>query len=228
MFYLKIIFFYPEHNVTPTNSGKFVRFFKNIVQHVGTKVSEWKHIPKDAHDKIIAEYGEWYTAYALTFKPHSNVETKGKKVAYKKASKALKRFITLYLEYPPVNDVDRVAMSIPVRDGSHSPIPAPKTTPEFSLCPRDQRLVRVDYRDYGSSSKARPYGYRCAKIRWAILSQPPLRHEELDNEVNVSKSFCDLSFNEEDRGKKVYVAMYWENNSGQRGPWSDIKWTIVP
>jgi hypothetical protein len=32
----------------------------------------------------------------------------------------------------------------------------------------------------------------------------------------------------EDRGKKLYFALRWENTRGEKGPWSEIHSTIIP
>jgi hypothetical protein len=37
-----------------------------------------------------------------------------------------------------------------------------------------------------------------------------------------------LQFTEEDRGKTVYIALRWQNERGNTGPWSDIKSTVIP
>jgi hypothetical protein len=37
-----------------------------------------------------------------------------------------------------------------------------------------------------------------------------------------------LEFTEEERGKTVYVAICWQNEKGQKGPWSEIENAIVP
>jgi hypothetical protein len=37
-----------------------------------------------------------------------------------------------------------------------------------------------------------------------------------------------LEFTEEERGKTVYVAICWQNEKGEKGPWSEIESAIVP
>jgi hypothetical protein len=37
-----------------------------------------------------------------------------------------------------------------------------------------------------------------------------------------------LTFEEDERGKKVYFAVRWESGAGKKGLWSDIYSAIIP
>jgi hypothetical protein len=38
----------------------------------------------------------------------------------------------------------------------------------------------------------------------------------------------EIEFDEADRGKIVWFAVRWENTRGQKGPWSEIFFAIIP
>jgi hypothetical protein len=48
-------------------------------------------------------------------------------------------------------------------------------------------------------------------------------HPELSGQEYETAGFI-----QEERGKTVYVAMCWQNEKGQKGPWSEIESAIVP
>jgi hypothetical protein len=37
-----------------------------------------------------------------------------------------------------------------------------------------------------------------------------------------------MEFEEDERGKTLYIALCWQNEKGQRGPWSNVQTTIIP
>jgi hypothetical protein len=60
-----------------------------------------------------------------------------------------------------------------------------------------------------------------------VLDHPPADAGELTKALLATRTPHTLEFTEEERGKTVYVALQWQNNKGQKGPWSEILWAIV-
>jgi hypothetical protein len=64
--------------------------------------------------------------------------------------------------------------------------------------------------------------------------KPPKRkeimseHEYLPHKKTITANPLVLSFEEEDRGKRVYYAARWVHATEQPGPWSDIESAIIP
>ena len=79
-----------------------------------------------------------------------------------------------------------------------------------------------------SHSEAKPYGVNGAVAAWAILDAPPANQNALPHTFLATRSPHTMEFNEEDRGKTLYLALCWQNGKGQRGPWSDIESVIIP
>ncbi|MDR0743629.1 MAG: hypothetical protein LBF05_04640, partial [Tannerella sp.] len=69
---------------------------------------------------------------------------------------------------------------------------------------------------------------RGVEIRWAILSAPPGSIDELIHSSFVIHTPFTLTFDESERGKKVYFILRWENTRGQKGPWSEIVSAVIP
>ena len=132
------------------------------------------------------------------------------------------------LKNPVITDADRVALGLHVRDTTPSNIPAPKTRPELDIDVLDFRRLKVLFHDMGSDSKAKPYGVNGAVIVYAVLDAPPADVNALTRSVLATRTPHILEFTEEERGKTVYVAISWQNEKGEKGPWSEIESAIVP
>jgi hypothetical protein len=220
----------------PTNHGKFDLFYRNTMQYVEQKTTnlatgtsaEWKHIPIEAQDALTAEYADWNTAYSLTLKPHSPLETRGKQNAYKKASKYLRGFINQYLRFPPVTDQDRLALGVPSPSLTRTSKNPPAEKVDFFFRLKDVRQLEVSFKVRGATSRAKPHGYHGAVIAWDLLDKAPARHAELTRHVTATRTPYTLEFDEAERGKPVYVAVCWQNAKGQNGAWTVMQSAIVP
>jgi hypothetical protein len=51
---------------------------------------------------------------------------------------------------------------------------------------------------------------------------------DLTRSVLATRTPHILEFTEEERGKTVYVAICWQNEKGEKGPWSEMESAIVP
>jgi hypothetical protein len=216
----------------PANQGEFDKFFKNITQYVAAKASGtnsvWKHIPKEDQDSLNAAYTAWYTAYAVTLKPHSPVETAEKNRVKKAVVKHLREFVNRFLRHKPVTDTDRDVMGVRNPDRVRTAISVPFEQVEFSYELKGIRRVGVHFKQKGSPGRARPYGYNGAIMKWQVSDKIVTRVEELTSHDLATRTPYIMKFNDEDRGKTLSVACKWENRKSQKGPWSEILSTIVP
>jgi hypothetical protein len=115
-----------------------------------------------------------------------------------------------------------------VHDTTPTTIPVPKTRPELDIDVLDFRRLKVLFHDMGSKSNAKPYGVNGAVIVYAVLDAPPADVSALTRSVLATRTPHILEFTEEERGKTVYVAICWQNEKGEKGPWSEIESAIVP
>jgi hypothetical protein len=219
----------------PSCGPAYDRFFKNIVQYValmcGGASPLWTHIPQAEITALSNAYAMWYTAWSATFKPHTKAETVAMLAAYKSSKKVLSRFIQVWFRgFPDIVTAEHLAnMGIPPIDDTHTPIGKPETRPVFHIEVRDTRLLAVHFQDEGSASKARPYGMNGAVISLGVLDKPPAAPEDLKGRTELATRTPHLlHFAEEDRGKTVYVAMQWQNESGVRGEYTEVQSAIVP
>jgi hypothetical protein len=225
---------YMAKKLIPSCGQKYNQFFLTVVQYVTKMTSapkEWTHIPDTEVTALSAAYADWYTGYARTLKPHTPADTAAMHAGYDRSKPVLSRFIQVWFRgFPEIVTAEHLLnMGISPIDDEHSPIGKPKTRPVFYVKVRDTRLLAVHFRDEGSESKARPYGMNGAVISVGILDHPPVSPDELGSRTELATRTPHLlHFEEEDRGKTVYLAMQWQNESGVRGDYTEIQSAVVP
>jgi hypothetical protein len=214
----------------PRNTAAF-----NVWQGILVTAISAKHtvfgIPPEEMRKIETVQARWTAAFTAAENPATR--TKGsvreKQEARKEYESGLRRLIRAYVAYnPAVTDKEREDMGLPVYGRTHTPVPVPATRPEFNIDPVDFRRLKIDFRDMGSTGKAKPCGSSGAVIACAVLDAPPVDVGDLVRSVLATRTPHILEFLESERGKTVYVALCWQNSKGQRGPWSEIESAIVP
>jgi hypothetical protein len=61
-----------------------------------------------------------------------------------------------------------------------------------------------------------------------ISDTPPTKLADLLHSSFSTHSPLELVFDEDQRGKRLYFAVRWENGTVKKGPWSDIYSVIIP
>jgi hypothetical protein len=91
-----------------------------------------------------------------------------------------------------------------------------------------RRLV-ITYRDEGSKRRGKPAGVHGIEVRWAILDTPPVHISELAHSSFDTNPPLTIDFEEDQRGKRVYLAGRWEiSREGEKGPFGDIEEAVIP
>jgi hypothetical protein len=180
--------------------------------------------------QIIPAKQAWSTAWTNYLDPVQRTSlitfTKNEK---RKVYEKLLRILVQNLESNPlVTDDDRRSMGIVIRDTTRTPVKSPKSYPEFIIDSSIIRCLIILFWDFGSKSKAKPYGVHGAEIRWAMLDHAPLSIDELVHSGFDTHSPFELTFDESERGKAVYFCLRWESTRGDKGPWSEIVMAIIP
>ena len=209
-------------------------FFKNICQYVTMmcegETPQWTHIPPAERTALFAAYTDWNAAYMPTLVPHIPAVTAARDAAWKRSRKVLSRFIKVWFRGFPdiVTEAHLKNMGIPPIDSTHTPIGRPATRPVFRIVVKNTRLLSIPFQDEEGESKGIPYGMSGAVIARGILDAPPVEADGLPHTELATASPHPLRFKEEDRGKTVYIAMCWQNESGVRGDFTEIQSAIVP
>ncbi|MDR1565820.1 MAG: hypothetical protein LBS48_00875, partial [Treponema sp.] len=67
-----------------------------------------------------------------------------------------------------------------------------------------------------------------AVISWGIFDTPPESLKAMTNTVLATRSPHLLHFDEEERGKRVYITLQWQNESGIRGDPAEMQMAVIP
>jgi hypothetical protein len=130
---------------------------------------------------------------------------------------------------PLVTDEDLVSMGLPKRStGGKTPPTPPTEMVEATTDTSKPGIVGINFRSKNEKGTAKPQHVRGAEIVHAILDSPPADWAQLIHSTFDTRTPAQLVFSGEQRGKTVYFALRWENNIGEKGPWSDIYSAIIP
>jgi hypothetical protein len=154
-----------------------------------------------------------------------------------------------YFLKPPLGDSDFVDLLLPVKDETHSPVPAPVNQAGIEInkwAPHTLGFRRFTATDLGGG--ASDYGVR---VYYAltepgavatggkpqatrltadvyILSVPPQSPADLPNSFFTRRYKDLLELPPESSGKTCYMAARFENSKGESGPWGTMISAIIP
>ncbi|MDR3351340.1 MAG: hypothetical protein LBN98_06865 [Prevotellaceae bacterium] len=212
----------------PQKDAELAAWSANFTAQVITNAPAWG-ISEDEVAELQNASNAFAALHAQADSPAKTAVIVAEKNAVRKTLVAKIRAIAGFrLKNPVLTGAQRTALGLHVRDTAPTTIPPPVTRPEPDIDVVDVRRLKVRFHDMGSESRAKPYGVSGAVIACAVLDAPPASPAALTRTALATRTPHVLEFTEEERGKRVYVAVCWQNGKGQRGPWSEIKSAIVP
>jgi hypothetical protein len=127
-----------------------------------------------------------------------------------------------------MTDTGRKALGIPIYDNKHTPVPVPEGIPEIEVEMPHLRTLRIKFRDEHAERWGKPKRVHGVECIWEIMDEPPIRVKELSRVESATRSPLELTFEEHERGKRLYFAARWETGVKKKGRWSDIFSAIIP
>jgi hypothetical protein len=206
----------------PSKDAELVAWSANFTAGVSENATVWS-ISADEVTELQTANDEFAALHAKADSPaKTTVIVAEKNIARKKLKGIIRTLVGFRLKNPVISDAQRIALGLHIRDTTQTTIDVPKKRPELDIEVLDVRRLKVVFRDMGSTSRAKPYGVNGAVIIWGVLDAPPADVTVLTRSVLATRTPHTLEFTEEERGKTVYVAICWQNEKGQRGPWSEM------
>jgi hypothetical protein len=189
-------------------------------------------IPPAFYELLQAQCNAFKAALDVVENPdkRTNVAIRAKNVARREVEKTVRQLVRQYLTpNPALTDTERERLGIPIHKTTRTPAPVATSFPDFDIDTSMIRRVTIHFYDQGKKkTKAKPEGQHGAEIRYAILSAPPTKVSNLNNSGFDTHTPFTLEFEEDERGKTLYMALRWENTRGDKGPWSRIEEAIIP
>jgi len=212
----------------PRPDAAFETFFRNITDFVLDNYVRWGHISKDDALALESQFDDWNNAYEKTLVPHIPQLTTEKNRVRITTERALRAFINRFLRWPPVSDLERDKMGIRNWDTIRTPQAAPTTVPEIEADTSVIRRISLRLRDFGATHWAKPEHVHGMELTWGIKDARPEHVGALPHFETETANPVVLTFEEDERGKRVFFAARWINNRAQGGPWSDIESAFIP
>jgi hypothetical protein len=144
-----------------------------------------------------------------------------------------RKFYTGYMrENPLVTDEDLQSCGFPKHpSGGRKPPKKPTTLVEVEVDTSKPGEITFHYHDAGSHGTAKPEGVHGAEFVYRVRpvgAPPPKDWTELTTSVFDTRTPLTVTFPGEQRSMIVDFASRWENTRGEKGPWNDIQWVIIP
>ncbi|MDR1646138.1 MAG: hypothetical protein LBS05_10040 [Tannerellaceae bacterium] len=191
-----------------TPSGKWYQgFYDGIFTTFKTRVNAWKNPAtrtKVISDKVREVEKEFIRQYRLL-------------IAMLKANQEM-------------SDADLEAAGAPKRpSGKRTPAPVATVPPGFEIVPMPGHQLRIDFFPLGEKSDGgKPEGQHGAEIKWGFSDLAVEDPEVLDHSHFDTASPAIITFKGSEMGRKVYIALRWENSRALKGPWSIPVEAVVP
>ncbi|MDR1054169.1 MAG: hypothetical protein LBL39_08335 [Planctomycetaceae bacterium] len=213
----------------PHEHGVFYDWSMILMGYISEHFVAW-NIPEEAFNVVEVLRVKFDAAYIRALNHnHGKTDTLSKNQTRAAFEKELRNLLKSYVTFnPKVTDTDRIKMGLPIHKKSLTRNSKPETFPFAEFITSMLRIITIIFRDSESMSKAKPKGVIGAEIRWAILETPPVNVEDITNSAFCTRSPFVLTFDECDRGKKVYCCLRWENTRGEKGAWGQIYSVIIP
>jgi hypothetical protein len=150
--------------------------------------------------------------------------------AQKKFVPEYRKLYALMRGNPVVANSDLDAMGFPKRpSGTRTPAPVADQPPGFEIRPMAGHQLRIDYFPIEHKRKSgKPPGQHGVEIKWEFAEGPPKDPDRFLHSDFYTASPFQLVFSNDDIGRKLYVALRWENRRGKKGPWSISIEATVP
>jgi hypothetical protein len=228
--HLKIEDMKKARNYLPQAYAPLLNWLTNFISYLVANLARFG-IPTAKVDPLQTKVNEFQTAQTVAEHPNAGkADRLNRKEKAAAVSKAVRVFVNAFLRFNEnVTDEDRVKLGITVPDTTPTAQHEPSTMPLVTLIDSSiiMRII-LHYRDSMSAGRAKPYGIHGVEIWWAILDVPPVTTADLIHSEFSTRSSHTFIFDENQRGKTVWFRLRWENNRGQKGPWSELYSAIIP
>ena len=217
----------------PKKDAEFNAWFEHLVMYVRRKVNsvppDWTHIPDSEVTLLTNSYLSWNNAYTPTLGAHLPAQTLAKNEARDASEAVIRPFVGQWLVWKQVTNKEREEAGVHNAHERRDHIPAPATVPELSPVAGHPRQIVINYRDLGSHHRGKPADVHGIEIVWDIRNTPPSHVGELIRSSFDTASPHSITFDEQDRGKRVYMAGRWEiEREGIKGDFGEIVSAIIP
>jgi hypothetical protein len=179
--------------------------------------------------EALSKVSAFLTARAAYEEVNSTANRMAKDEAKDEAKSAMRDFANTSIRFNKLmNDEDKLVYGIRPPDRTATPAGEPASYPEAEPDTSIIRRVTIHFWDSATKKRGKPRGVHGAEIRWALLDHPPESVDELTTSDFDTASPLTLTFDESQRGLRVYFCLRWESTTNIKGPFGEIYSAVVP
>jgi hypothetical protein len=142
-----------------------------------------------------------------------------------------REFHTLIEANPLVKDSDLESMGFPRRStGRRMPAPVADLPPGYEVIPGLGHRLKIKFFSIATERRrAKPPGQHGVEIKWNFV-EATLRNNpnEFIHSTFKTSSPATLAFGSDESGRKIHLALRWENTRGEKSPWSVVETFSIP
>ncbi|MDR2417934.1 MAG: hypothetical protein LBD79_02640 [Treponema sp.] len=114
-----------------------------------------------------------------------------------------------------MTDNGRATLRIPIHDTTPTSQSAPDTIPEVEVQTSAPRTIRIRFRAENAKRWGKPLHVHGLECLWLIAGKAPAKIEKLLHSSFATRSPLDMTFDEDQRGKRLWFAVRWENGAAR-------------
>jgi hypothetical protein len=212
----------------PRKDEEFKRWVVNFLKQLLTMLSKIG-FPNSEYQLLVSLNSDFDAKLTLAREPvtRTPVAVILKDDARRILEKTIRHDIKEFLNYNrALTGSDREALGLTVYKTERTPAQVAVGHPSFNIDSSVIRYIVINFFDREGHGK--PEGQIGAEIRWAIRDTPPGTIADLTHSTLAVRSPFTLTFDESERGKRIYIVLCWENTRGKKGPWSAISSAVIP
>lgn len=208
----------------PTHDNDFLVWEIRFTTYANNNQVALGLAPADLNDVNTAQ-GDWQGAWFGNNDAQTDAEAaRQAKDDARTSFETLVRGLVRRLQVSPsVDDAERRALGIPVRDATRTPATPPSTKPVAIVDTRTRLQHSIAFADEGTpTKKSKPPGAMGCEI-WIKVSAanaPPADPSELKFLALDTSTPYVATFPGADGGKTAHYMLRWVNSRGEKGPWS--------
>jgi hypothetical protein len=213
----------------PTKEADFVSWSENLIAVSAAHVAEW-NLNEDRLADLLALHTEVKRLHGLCQTSlYTKVDMRAKNLKKKQLFKLEEVFVRNNLQNNDLmTDIGREELRIPIHDTTPSQHADPDSVPDLEVETPHPRTVLMRFRAVNAARWGKPGNVHGMEGMWVLSGTPPTKIEDLLHSVFSTRSPLEMVFDEDQRGKRMYFAVRWENGVGKKGPWSEIFSVIIP
>lgn len=213
----------------PAKDADFDAWANNFQTLIAAAPATYGLVAADA-TAITSEYTTWHAAYILVLSPGTKTKTtvNSKNTARNAATVVFRSYAAQIRANLGVSDANKIALGVPPRDPSNTPVPPPATFPVITVLNSTSLQTNIQIRDtLTPTSRAKPAGVEQYEL-YAVTSATAITNPAVIPYRRVATiTPFPIPWQSTDAGKTAYIAARWTNRKGDVGPWSAIVPVIV-